>query len=429
MLCGMPERPAPAGPKQYTAPMAETTPQHPNLDRLYLDNAATSFPKAPGVYEAMLRYGQNIGASPGRGSYREARQGAAVLGECRRLIARLINAPDPDHVVFTLNTSDALNLAIKGVVFHRLRTDPDERIHVVTTAMDHNSVLRPLNALAAMLPGMFRWTRVPVDEDGVADPADIEAAITPDTALVAVVHASNATGVIQPIADIGRLCRTRSVPLLVDAAQSIGHLPIDVARDAIDLLAFPGHKGLLSPLGTGGLWIGPGTEERMDPLREGGTGSLSEHDTQPTDLPDKYEPGSHNTVGIAGLIEGVRFILDRGIEDLRNHEVSLIERFIAGLDETPGVHLVGPRNPDHRVAVFGLVFDGIDPNEAAGALEHDHGLLTRAGLHCAPGAHESMETSALGGTVRLSFGPFTTAADVERALAGIAEVTPVSASN
>lgn len=409
--------------------MAEMTPQHRDLDRLYLDNAATSFPKAPGVYEAMLRYGQEIGASPGRGSYREARQGAAVLGECRRLIARLINAPDPDHVVFTLNTSDALNLAIKGVVFHRLRTDPDERIHVVTTAMDHNSVLRPLNALAAMLPGMFRWTRVPVDEDGVADPADIEAAMTPDTALVAVVHASNATGVIQPIAEIGQICKSRSVPLLVDAAQSIGHLPIDVASDAIDLLAFPGHKGLLGPLGTGGLCIAPGMEERMDPLREGGTGSRSEHDTQPTDLPDKYEPGSHNTVGVAGLIEGVRYILDRGIDECRAHEVSLIERFIAGLDETPGVRLVGPRDPDQRVAVFSLVFEDIDPTEAAEKLEHEHGLLTRAGLHCAPGAHASMETTELGGTVRLSFGLFTTAAHVERTLAAIAQVAPVSASS
>ncbi len=413
--------------RQYTAEMAPATPQNPELDRLYLDNAATSFPKAPGVYEAMLRYGQTIGASPGRGSYREARQGAAVLGECRRLIARLINAQNPDHVVFTLNTSDALNLAIKGIVFHRLRTDPDERIHVVTTAMDHNSVLRPLNALAAMLPGMFKWTRVPVDEEGIADPADIAAAITRDTALVAIVHASNATGAIQPIADVGRACRSKGVPLLVDAAQSVGHLPVDVARDAIDLLAFPGHKGLLGPLGTGGLWIAPGMEDRMDPLREGGTGSRSEHDTQPADLPDKYEPGSHNTVGMAGLIEGVRYVLDRGIDALRAHEVSLIERFIAGLDETPGVRLIGPRNPQRRVAVFSLVFDGTDPHEVAEKLEHDHGLLVRAGLHCAPGAHESMGTTDLGGTVRLSFGPFTTAADVERALAGIAQVAPVSA--
>jgi cysteine desulfurase family protein len=405
--------------------MPDSNEQRPDLDRLYLDNAATSFPKAPGVYEAMLRYGQDIGASPGRGGYRETRQGAAVLGECRRLVARLINAGDPNRVVFTLNTSDALNLAIKGVVFHRLRTDPDARIHVVTTAMDHNSVLRPLNALAAMLPGMFRWTRVPVDAEGVVDPADVQAAITPETALVAVVHASNATGVIQPIADIGRLCRRQHVPFLVDAAQSMGHLPVDVQRDSVDLLAFPGHKGLLGPLGTGGLWITPDMEGRLDPLREGGTGSRSERDIQPTDLPDRYEPGSHNTVGIAGLIEGVRFVLERGIDALRAHEVSLIERFVSGLGEISGVRLVGPREADGRVAVFGLVFEGIDPNEAAQRLERDHGLLTRGGLHCAPGAHESMGTTELGGTVRFSFGPFTTAADVERALAGIAQVAPV----
>lgn len=398
-------------------------------ERLYLDNAATSFPKAPGVYEAMARYGNEIGASPGRGGYQEAREGSGVLGECRRLIARLINATDPDRVVFTLNTSDALNMAIKGLVFNRLRTDPDARIHVVTTAMDHNSVLRPLNALRAMLPGLFRWTRVPVDELGIVNPTDVAEAITSETALVAVVHASNATGAIQPVSEIGAQCRKRGVPFLVDAAQSMGHLPVDVQRDSIDLLAFPGHKGLLGPLGTGGLYVGPGTEERLDTMREGGTGSRSEEDTQPTELPDRYESGSHNTVGIAGLIPGVRYVLDRGIDALRAHEVALIERFVAGLDEVPGARLVGPRDAARRAAVFGLVFDGIDPQEAAGLLERDHGLLTRAGLHCAPGAHESMGTTALGGTVRISFGPFTTAADVERTLAGVAQIAPIAASS
>lgn len=400
-----------------------------NRERLYLDNAATSFPKAPGVYEAMARYGSEIGASPGRGGYREARQGAGVLGECRRLIARLINAQDPDRVVFALNTSDALNMAIKGLVFNKLRTDPDTRIHVVTTAMDHNSVLRPLNALRALLPGLFRWTRVAVDEQGIVDPNEVARAMTDETSLVAVVHASNATGAIQPVGEIGAHCRARGVPFLVDAAQSVGHLSVDVQRDQIDLLAFPGHKGLLGPLGTGGLFVAPGMEERLDTMREGGTGSRSEDDTQPMDLPDRYEPGSHNTVGIAGLIPGVRYVLDRGIDALRAHEVALIERFVAGLDEIPGVRLVGPRNAQHRVAVFGLVFEGVDPHEAADMLERENGLLVRAGLHCAPGAHESMGTTTLGGTVRVSFGPFTTAADVERTLAGIAQVVPVGASS
>ena len=426
MLCGVPRARARgqgvnAG-KHYTDPMPETT-----GDRLYLDNAATSFPKPQGVYQAMVRYGQQIGASPGRGGYREAREGAALLGEARRLVCRLINARNPDSVVFTLNTSDALNLAIKGLVFHRLRQDPDERIHVVTTAMDHNSVLRPLNALSALLPGLFKWTRVPVDEVGIVDPKDIEAAITEDTALVAVVHASNATGVIQPIGDVGAVCKGKGVPLLVDAAQSLGHLPLDVTAQGIDLLAFPGHKGLLGPLGTGGLWLAPGMEDTIDPLREGGTGSRSEHDTQPTDLPDKYEPGSHNTIGIAGLIEGARYLLDRGVETLREHEVALIERFVSGLAEIPGVRLIGPSDAARRVAVFSLVFDGLDPSEAADTLEREHGLLVRAGLHCAPGAHESMGTTTLGGTVRLSFGPFTTSANVERALAAIAQVALVPA--
>ncbi|MGD1915057.1 MAG: aminotransferase class V-fold PLP-dependent enzyme [Phycisphaerales bacterium] len=394
--------------------MSESSPH-----RLYCDNAATSFPKAPGVYEAMVRYGQDIGASPGRGSYAEAREGAAVLGECRRLIARLVNAEHPDGVVFTLNTSDALNLAIKGLVFNRLRQDPDARLHVVTPAMDHNSVLRPLNALADMLPGRFRWTCVPVDAQGLADSHDVDAAITPDTLLVALVHASNATGVIQPVREIGRVCKSKRVPLLVDAAQSVGHLPVDMRRDGIDLLAWPGHKGLLGPLGTGGLVISPDLIDQLDPLREGGTGSRSELDTQPTDLPDKYEPGSHNTVGIAGLIPGVRYVLDRGIEAIRAHELGLIDLFVSGIEHVRGVRLIGPTERSQRVAVFSLVFDGLAPNEAADRLEREHGVLARAGLHCAPRAHEAMGTTPLGGTVRLSFGPFTTDDDVDRALAAV----------
>jgi len=391
-------------------------------DRLYLDNAATSFPKPPGLYEAMARYGQEVGASPGRGGYREAQEGAAVLARCRRLIARLIGSDHPQQVVFTLNTTDALNLAIKGMVAARLRQDPDARVHVVTTAMDHNSVLRPLNALADAAPGRISWDCVPVDEDGVADPDAIGRAVTGDTLLVAVVHASNATGAIQPVGEIGSACRRRGVPLLVDAAQSIGHLPIDVERDAIDLLAFPGHKGLLGPLGTGGLWIRPGLEDRLDPLREGGTGTLSESDRQPTALPQRYEPGSHNTIGLAGLAHALAWIHERGVDELRRHELALIERMLAGLTEIPGVRLFGPTDPRGRVGVFALAFHGQDPHEAAMRLEIEHGVLCRAGIHCAPRAHRSMGTDATGGAVRLSVGPFTTPADIERALGAVAAV-------
>ncbi|MEO1007041.1 MAG: aminotransferase class V-fold PLP-dependent enzyme [Planctomycetota bacterium] len=391
-------------------------------DRLYLDNAATSFPKPPRVTEAMVRYAAEIGASPGRGGYREAQQGSAILVQCRAAIARLIHAGDPDQIAFALNTSDALNLAIKGLVLHRRRLDPDARIHLVTTAMDHNSVLRPFNALAAFAPGQIRWTCVPVDADGVASPHDIAAAMTSDTLLVAVVHASNATGSIQPIAGIGRLCRAAGVPLLVDAAQSLGHLPVDVEQDAIDLLAFPGHKGLLGPLGTGGLWIHPGLEERIDPLREGGTGTISESDVHPTAMPAKFEPGSHNTIGIAGLLEGVRWLLDRGVDDVRNHEIALIERMIAGLRDLPGVRLLGPADPARRVGVFALIFEGQDPHAVADRLEREFGLLVRAGIHCAPRAHGAMGTLDDGGAVRLSIGQFTTEADVDRALAAIAAI-------
>lgn len=385
-------------------------------DRLYLDNAATSFPKAPGVYEAMLHYGQRIGASPGRGTYAESQQGAAVIRRCRELLNRLIDGEGPDRIVFTLNTTDALNTAIQGLVAHRRRTKPGP-IHIVTSVMDHNSVLRPLNMLKA---DGVEWTAAPADPTtGLIDPADFARAVRPDTALVALVHASNVTGAVQPVADVGRLCRARSVPFLVDAAQSLGHIPLSVQSACIDLLAFPGHKGLLGPLGTGGLYIRPGLESIIDPYRQGGTGSQSEIDTQPETMPSRYECGSHNTVGIAGLACAVQWLLDQTIESLRAHEVELIDTMLAGLVdlESLGFHLLGTAPATHRVATFTLLHETLSPHELAMELERRDGLLVRAGIHCAPRAHAALGTVDNGGGTRLSFGAFNTLADVDRALA------------
>ncbi|MEL7472740.1 MAG: aminotransferase class V-fold PLP-dependent enzyme [Planctomycetota bacterium] len=391
-------------------------------DRLYLDNAATSFPKPQRVHDAMLRYATEVGASPGRGSYAEAREGAAVLSDAREILCKLFNGASPDHVVFTLNTTDALNLAIKGVALDRLSRG--ERVRFVTTVMDHNSVLRPFNALRSL---GVEWTCVPVDpETGLVEPSDIADAIDDDTALVAVVHASNVSGTLQPIGDVGAICRARGVPLLVDAAQSLGHVPVDVDAMGIDLLAFPGHKGLLGPLGTGGLYIRPGLEDQLALYREGGTGSVSELDTQPLDMPDRFEPGSHNTLGIAGLTAGIEWLLERGVEMIRSHERTLTSTLLVRLERVPGLRVLGPSDLNHRVGVISATHEAIPAIEIAERLEREHGVLTRAGLHCAPRAHAAFGTTETG-ACRLSLGPFVTESDVERAGEAVASVCALSA--
>ena len=390
-------------------------------ERLYLDNAATSFPKPPGVSEAVAHYMDQVGASPGRGGYRESRHGAAILRQCRERICELIGGESPDQVIFTLNGSDALNMAIKGIAIHRRRAKPGTPVHMVTTAMDHNSVLRPFNE---MVKDGVRWTCVPADRaTGMVDPEAVASAIEDETALVAVIHASNVSGTIQPIEEIAAGCRARAVPILVDAAQSLGHVPIDVRSMGIDLLAFPGHKGLLGPLGTGGLYLRPGMEEIVATYREGGTGSRSDEDVQPTMMPDRYEAGSHNMPGIAGLNESVRWLADRGVDAIREHEVGLIERVMARLGEfeAAGYTLVGPRAAEHRVGVFSFWHVRMGAGKIAEQLE-ERGILVRAGLQCAPRAHRAMGTPELEGAVRLSVSVFVEDASMDRAIDALLEI-------
>jgi cysteine desulfurase / selenocysteine lyase len=399
--------------------------------RLYFDNAATSFPKPPEVAAAVTRYLTQVGASPGRGAYAEAIEAGRTVNRCRDLVCKLIHGESADHIIFTLHTTDALNLAIKGIVHHARNQKPEVRgqkseggggIHIITTMMDHNSILRPLHGL---IPDGVEVTRVNVDpQTGLVDPSDIRKAIKPTTKLVATIHGSNVTGTIQPIAEIGAICRERNVPFLVDAAQTIGHIPIDVQAMHIDLLAFPGHKGLLGPLGTGGLYLRPGMERIVDTLREGGTGSQSERDIQPQHMPDKYEPGSHNAPGIAGLAAGVQWILNRGIKELAAHEQTLTRVMLDGLRELAdgGLRVLGPQNADSRLGVFSLAIDGLEPADFAAVLEENFGILARGGMHCAPLAHQTFGTSECGGATRLSVGPFLTEDDCRYAVASIAEI-------
>lgn len=389
------------------------------LHRLYLDNAATSFPKPPAVLEAMAHYAADLGASPGRGGYAEAREAGHILQQCRQRLMALIHGPPrrPEHIIFTLNASDALNLAIRGML------RPGD--HAITTWMEHNSVLRPLNALAARLG--IEQTRVACDpQSGRVNPDDIRRSIRPNTRLIAVVHGSNVSGTLQPIRAIGRMAREHDIAFLVDAAQTLGHVPLDVQADFIDLLAFPGHKGLMGPSGTGGLYIRPGIERRMTTVREGGTGSQSESDYQPDCLPDRFEAGSHNILGIAGLSAGVQWILDRGVTSLWNHERELMHAMIDGLCESgpmPGLTWYGPHGIKDRCGVFSVRVNSFTrPQELSDALEGDYGILTRSGLHCAPLAHRTLGTADSGGTTRLSLGPFLTTDDIRRACDALSQV-------
>lgn len=372
--------------------------------RRYLDNAATSFPKPPAVAQAVFDHVAHSGGSAGRGAYREAIESGRIFDQCRTAIRKLFNMRPDDGVVFGLNCTDALNLAIKGLV--------PPGAHVVTTAMDHNSVLRPLSALTQR--SGVRWDAVtPASPSTRLAPAEIERAIRPDTALVVINHASNVTGALQPILEIAAICRARGVTFLLDAAQSAGHVPIDFAKTPIDVLACPGHKGLLGPLGTGVLAFRKGIESRMMTLREGGTGSASESPTQPELLPDKYEPGSQNAVGVCGLLAAVQWILDRGMTAIRSHELELCERFMARLIASPAIEWFGPRSAAERLGVFSFRVSELEPAELSAILEEQFGILTRSGLHCAPLAHRTLGTDSTGGLTRASIGHFTTPDDVD----------------
>jgi len=383
--------------------------------RLYMDNAATSFPKPPVVLEAMRHYATELGASAGRGAYLEATETGALIAQCRQRLCRLFNGERAEHFVFTLNCSDALNLAIKGLV------DSDGGGHAICTHIDHNSILRPLRALEDA--GAISQTRISVESTtGLVDPREIRRAIRPDTRFIAVTQVSNVTGTVQPIREIGRIAREVGALFIVDAAQSAGHLPIDVQADGIDLLAAPGHKGLLGPLGTGFLYIRPGVEKMLHTIREGGTGSVSETDRQPEFMPDKFEPGSHNAIGIIGLSAGVQWVLDQTIEKLAAHEMNLVRTFLDGMADVEGLRYFGPQGVKHRAGVFSVRIDGFDPQELSAALETNFGILTRSGLHCAPLAHQAIGTSETGGTTRLSFGPFLTPQDVMFATDALADL-------
>jgi cysteine desulfurase/selenocysteine lyase len=387
--------------------------------RIYLDQAATSWPKPDSVYEAVDQYQRSLGAAAGRGGYAEAIEVSQRIQGARSAIARLLGAEHPSNVIFTFNGTDSLNTAIHGAL--------SRGGHAITTEAEHNSVLRPLRALERA--GRIKVTRLPVTGAGVVEPDEVRRALREDTLLIAMTHASNVTGAIQPAAEVGAIAREAGVLFLLDAAQTAGELPIDVRQLQVDMLAAPGHKGLLGPLGTGVLYIRSGIEHRIESVRQGGTGTFSEDDEQPGVLPDKFESGNLNVPGILGLRAGVEWVAGKRVETLRAESIAETQRLLVRLSEIEGITVYGPPSARDRVGLVSFASPRIDAHEFAAILDSAYGVQGRAGLHCAPLMHQTLGTFADGGTVRLSWGPFNTPAQIDRAADAIRAVSMLAVTN
>lgn len=379
---------------------------------IYLDNAATSWPKPQSVVDAVSDFMTNVGANPGRSGHRLSMEAERIRLGTRELIAELFGGSDPFRVIFTLNVTEAINFFMGGLI--------SEGCRVVTTSMEHNAVMRPLRNLESSVG--IEIVMVPTKVDGTLDIDAMEKALEDGADMAVVNHASNVSGTIVNIGEVGRLTRRLGVPLLVDAAQTAGCVPIDIEKEMIDILAFTGHKGLLGPTGTGGIVFGSDFDcERLPPAIFGGTGSRSEMEYQPDFLPDKYESGTVNIAGIAGLGEGVRWILDKGVNNIRAHEVEVTDNMIQKLSEIEGVKVIGTGNAKLQTATVSFVVNGMDVSEVAVSLCDDFDVMCRVGLHCAPRAHMTLGTFPKG-TVRFGMGPFTTLEEVDSAVKAVGAV-------
>ncbi len=357
---------------------------------IYLDNAATSHPKPECVYQAVVHAMRHIGASPGRAGHRRSLEASRLLFQAREAIATLLSVPDSSRIIFTHSATEALNLALQGVL---LAGD-----HVVTTSMEHNSLLRPLYQLRRR---GVELTIVEAAGDGLVDPDAVRRAFRPTTRMLALGHVSNVCGAIQPVARLAAIAREAGALFLLDAAQSAGSIPIDAAGLGVDLLAAPGHKGLLGPQGTGFLYVAEGVEIR--PLLAGGTGSNSSSEEQPHILPEGFEAGTHNLPGIAGLLAGVEFVLARGVDVIGRREREHVAEIARRLAPLPGMAIHGPSFPANRSGLLSFTVEGMDASSLAFMLDQRFDIAVRAGLHCAPLAHRSLGTYPAG-TVRVSPG-------------------------
>jgi len=378
---------------------------------IYFDNAATSYPKPKEVGQAMMYFLEKVGATPGRSGHRLSIEAGRILYQARESLAELFNVDDPLRIIFTLNVTEALNLALKGLL------RPGDQ--VITSSMEHNSVMRPLRELEKK---GVEVKVVSCSPKGFLEPQDIEKSIRKNTRLIVLNHGSNVIGTLLPIIEVGKIARKYNILFLVDTAQTAGCYSLDIRKDNIDLLAFTGHKALYGPPGTGGLIIGERVDtKKLTPLKEGGTGSHSEWEEQPDFLPDIYESGTPNILGLNGLKEGVRFVLAKGVDKIHQHEKNLIIQLIEGLKEIPEVTLYGGDDRKEQVAVVSFNLKDKWPSEVGMRLDEEYDIMCRVGLHCSPAAHKTIGTFPRG-TVRFSMSWFNTLKEVDQVIMAIREI-------
>jgi len=380
---------------------------------IYLDNAATSFPKPEETYVFMDSFYRSHGVNPGRSGFDLCMETGRLVDDTRKQLTRFFNGTDHNRLVFSYNSTDALNLALFGLL--------REGDHAVTTTIEHNSVLRPLHHLATRHG--VEVDHVPFDARGFVDPDAIRARIRKNTRVVAVNHASNVIGTVQPVGDIGRLCRERGIHLVVDASQTAGKIPIDVRASNIDVLCFTGHKSLMGP--TGGMYVQEHVEIRH--TRAGGTGVRSAQRAHLDEYPWRMEYGTPNVAGIAGLHAGVKWLQDRGLEAIEAHEMGLMRMLVDGLREIPGVRLYCQDDLTNHIAVMMFNVEGFEAGNTGTILDVDYNIACRTGLHCAPIVHEQLGTDKVQGGVRFGIGPFNTEAHIQAAIEGVREIAEARA--
>jgi len=377
---------------------------------IYLDNASTTFPKPESMLEKMMDTYTSLGVSPGRGSYDLAVEAEGLVDKAREKLVQFFGASDPNHIVFASNATDALNLVIQGIL--------EKGDHVVSTRLEHNSVLRPLFHLNSC--GLIDYDLVPFDQQGFVDPQDVAGAIRPSTRLVIVNHASNVLGTVQPVQEIGRLCAELDVPLIIDAAQSAGQIPIHMEDWQVSGVAFTGHKSLMGPTGIGGLAFHP--KLNVKSTRFGGTGIDSRSLVHTQTFPHRLEAGTLNLLGIIGLSAGLDFLASEGLEKIHGQEMKLLARLRDGLSGLEGLKLHCEEELSNHVALLTVNIEGMEPEDLGTILDGDFGVLGRVGLHCAPLVHETLGTYPEGG-FRFSLGPFNTEEEIDRTIAAMAAVT------
>ncbi len=377
------------------------------MDRIYMDNSSTSFPKAPGVAEAMMFFTTQVGCNIGRGGYDEAYNAAMVVYDTRLKLARLVGHNDPKNVIFTTNVTNSLNFLIKGLL------KPGD--HVLVSSMEHNAMMRPL---VQMERYGVTFSRIPCNNEGYPIVSQIADMITPSTKAIMLIHASNVCGTVFPIGEIGQICQQRGLRFIVDAAQTLGIYPVDMQEMCIDALCFTGHKCLLGPQGIGGFVITDQLAEELDPLISGGTGSKSDSEEVPDFLPDKFEAGTMNLPAIYGLNAALDHLEKEGIDTVRHREQQMAARLQKGIEELDGVRIVGEPDPYKRCPIVAVDFTDKDNAEIGFALESNFGIMTRCGLHCAPAAHKSLGTFPQG-VVRFSVGATTTTEQIDSVIKSI----------